>query len=194
MKLLLLAVGQRQPAWAEVAYGEFAKRFPPEMPLALKAVKAEPRGARTPEQLMAAEAARLLAACPKGARRVVLDEHGDRLTTLQMAKRKHPMTSNSLDALCRRYGVDASKRTKHGALLDSELLAEVYLQLIGGRQTALGLAAPKKSEMPRINSADATAIATRPRSLPGRLDAKQLQDHEKMLDSMGGKALWRSDA
>lgn len=116
------------------------------------------------------------------------------LDTLQMAKRKHPMTSNSLDALCRRYGVDASKRTKHGALLDSELLAEVYLQLIGGRQTALGLAAPKKSEMPRINSADATAIATRPRSLPGRLDAKQLQDHEKMLDSMGGKALWRSDA
>jgi 23S rRNA (pseudouridine1915-N3)-methyltransferase len=87
LKLLLVAVGQRQPAWAEAAYGEFAKRFPPEMPLELKAVKAEPRGSRTAEQLLAAEAIRLQAALPKGARRVVLDERGDRLTTLQLADR-----------------------------------------------------------------------------------------------------------
>jgi 23S rRNA (pseudouridine1915-N3)-methyltransferase len=87
LKLLLVAVGQRQPAWAEAAYGEFAKRFPPEMPLELKAVKAEPRGSRTAEQLLAAEAIRLQAALPKGARRVVLDERGDRVTTLQLADR-----------------------------------------------------------------------------------------------------------
>ncbi len=82
-----MAVGQRQPAWAEAAYGEFAKRFPSEMPLELKAVKAEPRGSRTAEQLLAAEAIRLQAALPKGARRVVLDERGDRVTTLQLADR-----------------------------------------------------------------------------------------------------------
>ena len=59
--------------------------------------------------------------------------------TLAIAKRKHPMGPNSLDALCRRYGIDNSHRTKHGALLDSELLAEVYIELIGGKQAALGL-------------------------------------------------------
>lgn len=87
MKLFLVAVGQRQPAWAETAYGDFAKRFPPEMRLELKAVKAETRGSKTAEQLMAAEATRLEAALPKGARRVVLDERGDRLTTLQLSAR-----------------------------------------------------------------------------------------------------------
>jgi 23S rRNA (pseudouridine1915-N3)-methyltransferase len=87
VKLLLLAVGQRQPAWAETAYEDFAKRFPPELRLELKAVKAEARSGKTPEQLMAAEAARLEAAVPKGARRVVLDERGERLATAQLAQR-----------------------------------------------------------------------------------------------------------
>jgi len=87
MKLLLVAVGQRQPGWADEAYAEFAKRFPPEMRLELKAVKAEPRGAKTAEQLMAAEAVRIEAALPKGVRRVVLDERGERVTTLQLAAR-----------------------------------------------------------------------------------------------------------
>jgi 23S rRNA (pseudouridine1915-N3)-methyltransferase len=87
VKLLLVAVGQRQPAWAETAYDDFAKRFPPELRLELKAVKAEPRGSKTAEQLMAAEAQRLDAAIPKGVRRVVLDERGTRLTTLQLAER-----------------------------------------------------------------------------------------------------------
>jgi len=82
-----VAVGQRQPAWAQAAYSEFAKRFPADMPLQLKAVKPEPRGSKTTEQLRAAEAARLQAALPKGARRVVLDERGDRLNTLQLAAR-----------------------------------------------------------------------------------------------------------
>jgi 23S rRNA (pseudouridine1915-N3)-methyltransferase len=87
VKLLLAAVGQRQPSWAETAYDDFAKRFPPEMRLELKAVKAETRGSKTAEQLMAAEATRLEAALPKGVRRVILDERGTRLTTVQLAAR-----------------------------------------------------------------------------------------------------------
>ncbi|MDH4392015.1 MAG: 23S rRNA (pseudouridine(1915)-N(3))-methyltransferase RlmH [Aquabacterium sp.] len=88
MRLLLASVGQRPPAWAEAAYDDFAKRFPPELRLELKAVKAEPRtSGKTPAQLMAAEAQRLESALPKGARRVVLDERGTRLTTVQLAER-----------------------------------------------------------------------------------------------------------
>jgi 23S rRNA (pseudouridine1915-N3)-methyltransferase len=88
MRLLLASVGQRPPAWAEAAYDDFAKRFPPELKLELKAVKAEPRtSGKMAAQLMAAEAQRLDAAVPKGARRVVLDERGTRLTTVQLADR-----------------------------------------------------------------------------------------------------------
>lgn len=87
MKLLLVAVGQRLPAWADQAYQDYAKRFPPDLRLELKAVKAEPRSGKTAEQLMAAEATRIEAALPKGVRRVVLDEHGSRLTTMQLAQR-----------------------------------------------------------------------------------------------------------
>jgi 23S rRNA (pseudouridine1915-N3)-methyltransferase len=87
MKLLVVAVGQRQPGWADAAWADFAKRFPPEMRLDLKAVKAEPRSGKTAAQCMAAEAARIDAACPKGARRVLLDERGSRLTTAQLADR-----------------------------------------------------------------------------------------------------------
>ena len=88
MRLLLASVGQRPPAWAQTAYDDFAKRFPPELKLELKAIKAESRSAgKSPGQMMAAEAARLEAACPKSARRVLLDERGSRLTTLQLAER-----------------------------------------------------------------------------------------------------------
>ncbi len=88
MRLVLASVGQRPPAWAEAAYEDFAKRFPPDLRLELKAVKAEPRTTgKTPAQMMAAEALRLEAAIPKGARRVVLDERGSRLTTVQLADR-----------------------------------------------------------------------------------------------------------
>jgi 23S rRNA (pseudouridine1915-N3)-methyltransferase len=87
VKLWLLAVGQRPPAWAETAYDDFAKRFPPELRLELKAVKAEPRGGKTAAQLMAAEGQRIEAALPRGVRRVVLDEHGERLTTRQLSER-----------------------------------------------------------------------------------------------------------
>jgi 23S rRNA (pseudouridine1915-N3)-methyltransferase len=87
MRLVLAAVGQRQPGWADAAYEDFAKRFPPEMRLELKAVKAEPRNGKTPVQCMAAEAQRIDAAVPRGARRVLLDERGSRLTSAQLAER-----------------------------------------------------------------------------------------------------------
>ncbi|MBA4178519.1 MAG: 23S rRNA (pseudouridine(1915)-N(3))-methyltransferase RlmH [Leptothrix sp. (in: Bacteria)] len=90
MKLLVVAVGQRQPAWADTAWADFAKRLPPEMRLELKALKAEPRaGGKTAAQCMAAEAARFEAAlaAAKGARRIVLDEQGTRRTTAQLAER-----------------------------------------------------------------------------------------------------------
>lgn len=87
MKLLVVAVGQRQPAWADTAWADFAKRLPPEWHFALKALKAEPRAGKTAAQCMAAEAARFEAALGKGWRRVVLDEHGTRLTTAQLAAR-----------------------------------------------------------------------------------------------------------
>lgn len=88
MKLVLAAVGQKPPAWAETAYEDYAKRFPPELRLELKAVKAEPRTTgKTPAQMMAAEAQRLEAALPKGAHRVILDERGTRHTTVALAER-----------------------------------------------------------------------------------------------------------
>ena len=88
MKLALVAIGQRQPAWAEAAFDDFAKRFPPELKLELKALKAEPRTSGKPaEVLMAAEAARIEAALPKGIRRVILDERGERRSTAQLAER-----------------------------------------------------------------------------------------------------------
>jgi 23S rRNA (pseudouridine1915-N3)-methyltransferase len=91
MKLLVVAIGQRQPAWADAAWADFAKRFPPEMRLELKALKAEPRsGGKTAAQCMDAEAARIEAALAKeakGARHVVLDEFGTRRSTAQLAER-----------------------------------------------------------------------------------------------------------
>lgn len=98
MKLLLVAVGQRLPAWADEAYQDYAKRFPPDLRLELKAIKAEPRSGKTPEQLMAAEAVRIEAALPKGVRRVVLDEHGARHTTVQLAQRLTAWTNDGRDA------------------------------------------------------------------------------------------------
>jgi 23S rRNA (pseudouridine1915-N3)-methyltransferase len=88
VRLLIVAVGQRQPGWAEAAYAEFAKRFPPELRLELKTPKAEPRGdAKAASVLMAAEALRIEAALPKGVRRVLLHERGTPRSTMQLAER-----------------------------------------------------------------------------------------------------------
>ena len=87
MKLWVLAVGQRMPRWADEAWSDFAKRFPPELRLELKEVKAQARSGQSAEQCMLAESARLEAALPKSCRRVVLDERGQRLDTMALAGR-----------------------------------------------------------------------------------------------------------
>jgi DNA polymerase-3 subunit epsilon len=100
--------------------------------------------------------------------------------TLAMARRKHPGASNSLDALCQRYGIDNSRRTKHGALLDSEILAEVYIELIGGKQTTLGLGSVAAGR-----TVDGIAIAierpVRTRPLAARLSEDERAAHEAFV-------------
>jgi DNA polymerase-3 subunit epsilon len=107
--------------------------------------------------------------------------------TVAMARRRFPGSPANLDALCRRFGVDNSGRDKHGALLDAELLAEVYLHLIGGRQPgfALGLAT---DEGPR-----ATVYAPPPRPRPRRalLTQAEAEAHAAFVDALGENALWR---
>lgn len=87
MKLLVVAVGQRVPDWAQTAWDDYAKRFPPELKLELRAVKTEPRGSKTVETIYAAERERIEAAIAKGMRVVVLDERGTSLTTKALAAR-----------------------------------------------------------------------------------------------------------
>ncbi|MGE6785064.1 DNA polymerase III subunit epsilon [Ensifer adhaerens] len=115
----------------------------------------------------------------------------DRVTdTLALARRKNPMGPNSLDALCRRYGIDNSHRAKHGALLDSELLAEVYIEMIGGRQAALGLVSGKSTDQ-AIDLDDAPIlIGQRPRPLPNRLSEADLAAHAALVAKIGAKAIW----
>jgi 23S rRNA (pseudouridine1915-N3)-methyltransferase len=127
VKLLLVAVGQRQPSWADTAYDDFAKRFPPELRLELKAVKAEPRGSKTAEQLMAAEAQRLEAAIPKGARRVVLDERGTRLTTLQLADRMRAWMNDGRDVALLVGGPDGLAASLKGSADETLRLSDLTL-------------------------------------------------------------------
>ena len=87
MLLRIVAVGQKVPDWAQTAWDDYAKRFPPEIRIELKAVKTEPRGSKTLETLYAAERARIEAAIPKGARVVALDERGEALGTQALARR-----------------------------------------------------------------------------------------------------------
>jgi len=85
VKLLVVAVGLRVPDWAQAAWDDYAKRFPPELKVELKAVKTEPRGSKSLETLYAAERARIEAAIPRGSRIVALDERGTALTTMALA-------------------------------------------------------------------------------------------------------------
>ncbi|AYD03113.1 DNA polymerase III subunit epsilon [Neorhizobium sp. NCHU2750] len=112
--------------------------------------------------------------------------------TLALARRKHPMGPNSLDALCRRYGIDNAHRTKHGALLDSELLAEVYIEMNGGRQAALGLVGTEQAVVETEAEEDVVVSShIRPRALPSRLKEDDRAAHAAMLASMKGKAIWQ---
>ncbi|MBW9056071.1 DNA polymerase III subunit epsilon [Rhizobium mesosinicum] len=114
--------------------------------------------------------------------------------TLSLARRKHPMGPNSLDALCRRYGIDNSHRTKHGALLDSELLAEVYIEMIGGRQAALGLgvagSASQSKDDAEVEEVVVSAIMERPRPLAPRLSEAEAEAHAALIAKLGQKAVW----
>jgi len=111
--------------------------------------------------------------------------------TLVLARRKHPMGPNSLDALCRRYGIDNSRRTKHGALLDSGLLAEVYVELIGGKQAAMLLDTPVGGNSARGASRDAPiVIRTRPVALPSRLSPEESEAHNRLVAGLGEDSIW----
>ena len=110
------------------------------------------------------------------------------LDTLALARRKNPGASASLDALCARYNIDNSRRTKHGALLDSEILAEVYAELLGGRQSTLVLSDQARSPASR----QSRTARQRPEPLPLRLTAQEQEAHEKFIAKMGDKALWNS--
>jgi len=116
----------------------------------------------------------------------------DVVDTLSMARRKHPGAANNLDALCSRYGIDNSKRTKHGALLDAEILAEVYIELIGGKQVRLDLTPqPAARNGFGFRSGPAAAREARPRQAVPRLTEAERQAHEAFVQTLGPSALWR---
>ena len=110
------------------------------------------------------------------------------LDTLAIARKKFPGSPASLDALCRRFGIDNSAREKHGALLDSEILAEVYLELIGGRQVALALSAEAETSI--RGSGTRPPARARPTPLPARLTAQEKQAHAAFIAQMGDSAMW----
>lgn len=108
--------------------------------------------------------------------------------TLELAKRRFPGAQNSLDALCRRFGVDNSRRDKHGALLDSELLAEVYLELMGGRQPDLTLTVVATG--PALAAGIVWTPPPRPRPIALRLTPDEAEAHALFVATLGEGALW----
>jgi DNA polymerase-3 subunit epsilon len=123
--------------------------------------------------------------------------------TLALARRKNPAGPNTLDALCKRFDIDNSKRTKHGALVDSLLLAEVYVELLGARQTAMDLtAAPARSVQDRSvvhpgtsvrdvsNRGGANGAPMRPDALPPRVTSEDLARHAEFVATLGANPLW----
>lgn len=118
------------------------------------------------------------------------------IDTLKIARKKHPMAQNSLDRLCDRYKIDNTKRTKHGALLDSELLAEVYIELLGGRQTSLELenntaAAENNSQTDFSKMSDKPQ---RPTPLVSLLSDQESLAHDAFVETMGENAIWKTYA
>jgi DNA polymerase-3 subunit epsilon len=107
--------------------------------------------------------------------------------TLALARRRHPAGPNTLDALCKRYGIDLSQRTKHGALLDSTLLAGVYVELLGERQAALvfGGSGGTGVTMPRL-----AQTIQRPKPLPALLSPEEEAAHLEFVKTLGGEPVW----
>lgn len=106
--------------------------------------------------------------------------------TLALARRRHPGQANSLDALCGRYGIDASRRGKHGALLDAGLLAEVYAELLGGRQATFAL----KTENIGARRQDGDLLRSRPAPLPSRLTPDEDAAHRRFAQTLGKASIW----
>jgi DNA polymerase-3 subunit epsilon len=112
------------------------------------------------------------------------------LDTLAIARKRFPGSPASLDALCRRFGIDNTSRTLHGALLDSEILAEVYLELIGGRQPDFGL-----SSKPERKAGDVSQEWTpkpRPDALPSRISQDEAAAHAEFVNNLGDGAVWKA--
>jgi len=110
------------------------------------------------------------------------------LDTLLLARRKHPGGSNRLDDLCVRYAIDNSRRTKHGALLDAELLAEIYIELIGARQAQLILS---QTAIPAHASGAIVVLRERPVPLAERVTAEERAAHRRFVESLGESAIWQ---
>ena len=112
------------------------------------------------------------------------------IDTLAIARRKFPGSPASLDALCRRFGIDNSSRTLHGALLDSEILAEVYLELVGGRQPDLVLSGPEVKTTKDGSPSVDWRPAPRPKPLASRLSETEKAAHKTFIAALGSDALW----
>jgi DNA polymerase-3 subunit epsilon len=110
------------------------------------------------------------------------------IDTLALARRKHSAGPYNLDALCARYGIDNSRRTKHGALLDAEILAEVYVELIGARQATLGLA--ERVERTRAGRNGASSLRERPTPLTPRVSEAERAAHRDFVATLGEEAIW----
>jgi DNA polymerase-3 subunit epsilon len=110
------------------------------------------------------------------------------IDTVMVARERHPGARVSLDALCKHYGIDNSKRVLHGALLDSEILADVYLELIGGRQVALALL--PETHVERGIQITLAPARQRPTPLPSRLTDIEYAAHLKLVGTLGADALW----
>ncbi|MDY8108983.1 DNA polymerase III subunit epsilon [Fulvimarina sp. 2208YS6-2-32] len=109
--------------------------------------------------------------------------------TLAMARRKFPMAPASLDALCSRFSIDTGRREKHGALLDSELLADVYIELIGGRQSSLGLSMKADDDL-SDDLGGQVSVGPRPTPLSPRLTGDEAARHLAFVKTLGDEALW----
>ncbi|MCP8938649.1 DNA polymerase III subunit epsilon [Alsobacter sp. SYSU M60028] len=113
-------------------------------------------------------------------------DEGRVVDTLALARRRNPFGSNSLDALCQRYGIDNSRRVKHGALLDAEILADVYVELLGGRQADLGLSTSSPGAGVQRVAGGPRQVGARPEPLPPRLTEAEIAAHAAFVATLGG--------
>ena len=122
-----------------------------------------------------------------------VETYCDIVDTLVMARQKRPGQKNNLDALCKHYGVDNSQRDLHGALLDAEILADVYLELIGGRQPDFGLSTSSSSTGESGQMVEEWRPTPRPKPLASLLTAEEQAAHDAFVEKMGDAALWRQE-